>query len=172
MGVGRNLAYQKKLFIKAIGYKHHHLASGDDDLFINEVARRDNTAIQLDPATFVYSDPKQTWKAYHRQKTRHFSTGKHYRLLHRILLFLLAVSHYLHYFLGGLIIVLNISIIFALLGYTVRMIVVMGLSHLIFRRLQHKNLWPWVPALDAFLIFYYVLFAPAILMNSNTQRWN
>lgn len=173
MGVGRNMAYRKKLFLQAKGFKkHEHLASGDDDLFINEVAHKRNTSIQLDSTTFVYSEPKRTWKAYQRQKTRHFSTGKHYRLIHRILLFLLAVSHYLHYFLGGLIVILKFSIIFALLGYTVRMIVVMALSSIILKRLQHQNLWPWVPALDAFLVLYYVLFTPAILMNSNTQRWN
>ena len=82
------------------------------------------------------------------------------------------MSHYLHYVLGVLIVILNFSIIFALLGYTVRMSVVMAFSSVILKRLQHKKLWPWVPALDAFLILYYILFAPAILMNSNTQRWN
>ena len=173
MGVGRNMAYKKRLFLQAKGFKkHEHLASGDDDLFVNEVARRHNIAVQLDPATFVYSKPKPTWKAYHRQKTRHFSTGKHYKLLHRILLFTLAMSHYLHYVLGGVLFIYKFSIIFALLGYTVRMSVVMALSSVILKRLRHQNLWPWVPALDAFLVLYYVLFTPAILMNSNTQRWN
>ena len=173
MGIGRNMAYKKKLFLKAKGFKkHQHLASGDDDLFINEVAHSRNTTVQLDPTTFVYSKPKSTWAAYHRQKERHFSTGRHYQLIHRTLLFLLAMSHYLHYFLGSLIVILNFSIIFALLGYTVRMSVVMAFSSIILKRLRHQNLWPWVPALDAFLVLYYVLFTPAILMNSNTQRWN
>ncbi len=174
MGVGRNMTYCKQLFQQAKrSEKHRHLASGDDDLFVNEVATKSNTTVQLDPATFVYSKPKLTWRGYFRQKTRHLSTGKHYKLLHRILLFVLAMSHYLHYFLGALIVILNFSIIFALLGYTVRMSVVMAFSSGILKRLQQQKLWPWVPALDAFLILYYVLFTPAILMNSsNTQRWN
>ncbi|MEZ4934553.1 MAG: glycosyltransferase [Saprospiraceae bacterium] len=173
MGVGRNMAYRKRLFQQAKGLeKHQHLASGDDDLFVNEVATKNNTAIQLDPGTFVFSKPKLTWKAYYRQKTRHLSTGKHYKLPHRILLFSLAMSHYLHYVLGAVIVILNFSIIFALLGYTVRMSVVMAFSSVILKRLQNEKLWLWVPALDAFLILYYVLFTPAILMNSNTQRWN
>ena len=33
MGVGRNLAYKKKSYELAKGFKsHYHLASGDDDL--------------------------------------------------------------------------------------------------------------------------------------------
>ena len=173
MGVGRNMVYHKQLFQSANGLeKHLHVASGDDDLFVNAVATKNNTAVQLDPQAFVYSKPKRTWRNYFRQKRRHFTTGRHYKLLHRILLFALAMSHYLHYVLGALIVILNFSIIFALLGYTVRMSVVMAFSYIILKRLRQQKLWPWVPALDAFLILYYVLFAPAILMNSNTQRWN
>ena len=173
MGVGRNMAYCRRLYEEARSpQKYVHLASGDDDLFVNEMANGRNTAVQLDPRSFVYSVPKQTWGAYFRQKTRHFSTGKYYKLPHRILLFALAMSHFLHYVLGAAIIILNFSIIFALLGYTVRLSVVMAFSSVILKRLRHQNLLPWVPALDAFLILYYVLFTPAILMNSNTQRWN
>src|SRR5690606_29715318 len=74
MGVGRNMAYRKQLFHQAKELeKHRHLASGDDDLFVNEVATKKNTAIQLDPETFVYSTPKLTWRGYKRQKTRHLS---------------------------------------------------------------------------------------------------
>lgn len=39
MGVGRNLMYKKSLFEKNSGFdRHQHLTSGDDDLFVNEVA--------------------------------------------------------------------------------------------------------------------------------------
>ncbi len=173
MGVGRNMAYLKKLFRQTEGFENHRdLASGDDDLFINQVANNKNTKIQLDPRTFVFSKPKLTWKAYIRQKTRHLSTSKRYKLPHRILLFTLAMSHYLHYFLGGIFIIYKFSIIFALLGYAVRMSVVMAFSSVILKRLRHKKLWPWVPALDAFLVLYYILFTPMILMNNYTQRWN
>ena len=39
MGVGRNLAYHRDEFFKSNGFiKHMKIRSGDDDLFINEVA--------------------------------------------------------------------------------------------------------------------------------------
>jgi hypothetical protein len=41
MGVGRNLIYHKSLFAEANGFKSHEkIASGDDDLFINQVANK------------------------------------------------------------------------------------------------------------------------------------
>ncbi|MEZ4962288.1 MAG: glycosyltransferase [Saprospiraceae bacterium] len=173
MGVGRNLAYRKELFERTGGFrKHEGLASGDDDLFINEAAHKGNVGIRLNPDTFAYSAPKETWRDYYRQKTRHFSTGKYYKLHHKILLSTLAMSHGLHYLGAFILVVFKISIIFALLGYTVRMCLVMAFSSVILKRLQQQNLRPWVPALDFALVLFYSVFAPAILMNNDTQQWN
>jgi len=79
MGVGRNVAYRKELFRQAGGMERHaHLPSGDDDLFLGQVLTGRNTAVQLDPASFVYSQPEATWQDYLRQKRRHLSTSWHY----------------------------------------------------------------------------------------------
>lgn len=64
MGVGRNLIYRKSLFEKTGGFqKHAHLASGDDDLFINAVAHKSNTALILEPTAFVFSKAKAVGQA-------------------------------------------------------------------------------------------------------------
>jgi poly-beta-1,6-N-acetyl-D-glucosamine synthase len=47
MGVGRNLGYKKSLFFHNKGFaSHYHIDSGDDDLFINEVATATNTVAE------------------------------------------------------------------------------------------------------------------------------
>ena len=87
MGVGRNLAYTKNDFFKVNGFiKHMHVRSGDDDLFINQVAQAENTAICIHPESFTFSTPKQTWKTWFDQKRRHISTAQHYKPLHKVLL--------------------------------------------------------------------------------------
>ena len=87
MGVGRNLMYRKSLFLKNRGFaKHTNIVGGDDDLFMNEVATAENTAICLNPETFMYSFPKTTWQAWYRQKRRHLSVSKRYKLENKILL--------------------------------------------------------------------------------------
>ena len=79
MGVGRNLAYKKVLFENAGGFKSHlDVRSGDDDLFVNEVATSKNTVICDHPDAFTISEPKGELSSWIRQKRRHITTSKHY----------------------------------------------------------------------------------------------
>lgn len=87
MGVGRNLAYRKSLFMKNKGFASHaHILSGDDDLFINEVANGGKTAVEFSPETHTRSVPKNQFGLWTNQKKRHLSTGKYYKFLHQLLL--------------------------------------------------------------------------------------
>jgi glycosyltransferase involved in cell wall biosynthesis len=87
MGVGRNLMYRKSLFLKNRGFaRHTNIVGGDDDLFMNDVATAENTAICMNPNAFMYSVPKTTWQTWYRQKTRHLSVSKHYKLQNKTLL--------------------------------------------------------------------------------------
>lgn len=93
MGVGRNLSYRKSLFLKNKGFiVHYNVASGDDDLFINEVAHKENTRTELDAESFVYSEPKHLFGEWRRQKRRHLSTGKQYKQRFKFLLGIFALS--------------------------------------------------------------------------------
>ncbi len=87
MGVGRNMAYTKTLFNSVNGFKSHYsLPSGDDDLFIQEAAKKRNYAINLDQHSYSYSSPHSTWSGWIRQKTRHYSTSNHYSRFKKIML--------------------------------------------------------------------------------------
>lgn len=87
MGVGRNLSYQTDLFFGNKGFaSHHHIISGDDDLFVNEVANHNNTQIVLNTNAHTISKPKTTFKKWFRQKQRHFLSGSHYKFKHQVLL--------------------------------------------------------------------------------------
>ncbi len=98
MGVGRNLAYKKDLFYKAGGFtSHYKISSGDDDLFVNQMASRKNTAIEINPDSFTFSSPKNSFKAWFLQKKRHFTTGKYYKKKHKLLLGLFGLSNFLFY---------------------------------------------------------------------------
>src|SRR6202012_6029590 len=100
MGVGRNLAYTKTLFFGAKGFAAHmHVISGDDDLFVNQNATADNTAIEIHPEAFTYTTAKTTLSSWYRQKKRHMGVGKLYRNSHRSMLSVDAVSGFLFYIL-------------------------------------------------------------------------
>ena len=100
MGVGRNLAYKKELFFKSKGFaKHNHILSGDDDLFVNENATPENTAVELDPESFTFSEAKKTFSEWFTQKKRHMSTSGHYKTGYKIVLFINYSTSLLFYLL-------------------------------------------------------------------------
>lgn len=98
MGVGRNLMYSKKLFYQAGGFAaHYKVISGDDDLFVNQVATKSNTAIQLVPASFTESKPKESFKTWFFQKKRHMAAGSYYKGSHKLVLGFEALINLLFY---------------------------------------------------------------------------
>lgn len=101
MGVGRNLSYKKELFFKSKNFsRHYHIISGDDDLFINQVANSHNTAIVVQPDSFTYSIPKKTWRGWRGQKLRHLTTAPYYSSPTRTYLFLNHSLNYLSFLLA------------------------------------------------------------------------
>ncbi|MEM9884660.1 MAG: glycosyltransferase [Bacteroidota bacterium] len=170
MGVGRNLIYEKSLYYKVGGFQsHEHIASGDDDLFINAISHLDNTTIVLDQRTFVYSKPKRTWRDFFRQKQRHLSTATSYKLKHKVLLGLLSGSHFLHYFLGTFTLFQGYQSL-VVWGFLVRMSIIVIVSRFILRKLDERGLLMWIPVLDVMMVLYYIIFSSALVRKAK-NRW-
>lgn len=80
MGVGRNLAYSKRLFFQQGGFYHLMTSkAGDDDLFVNRVATAANTAVVCTPDSLTWSVPKTNLTDWFRQKRRHLSVAPKYK---------------------------------------------------------------------------------------------
>ncbi len=87
MGVGRNLSYRKSLFVRNKGFTaHYNIASGDDDLFVSQVARKNNTSVLVSAENRMLSVPKKRFSEWVSQKQRHYSTGFYYRKSIKLLL--------------------------------------------------------------------------------------
>lgn len=87
MGIGRNMAYTKEVFDNVEGFKSHYsISSGDDDLFIQDAAKKKNYTINIDPDSFCFSEAPSTWKEWMSQKSRHFTTANHYRVIKKMML--------------------------------------------------------------------------------------
>ena len=80
MGVGRNLAYSKRLFFQQGGFYHLMTSkAGDDDLFVNRVATAANTAVVCTRDSLTWSVPKTNLIDWFRQKRRHLSVAPKYK---------------------------------------------------------------------------------------------
>lgn len=171
MGVGRNLLYRKDLFYQAGGFASHlEVASGDDDLFISEVATGNNTFIVDTPDSVVYSVPKKTWSSWLLQKQRHLSTGKHYRPKIQILLGLFSITHFFHVFFLVLLLIFNFGTVFALVGIILRTLIIVLMCTAFRKKFREVNDWYWIPILDFIYPFYYMALTP-YLISTKTKSW-
>jgi glycosyltransferase involved in cell wall biosynthesis len=157
MGVGRNLAYKKKMFLDSKGFNGYiSLAGGDDDLFVNHHATAQNTSIALDRKSLVYSVPKTTRKDFMQQKLRHLAVGKYYSFKSKLLVAPFGLSWVLFWPSVSALFFLNLwqfGVGTVLLKWIVEVIVVARFS----RKAGEKfSVW-WIPILDFIFCFYYLV---------------
>lgn len=154
MGVGRNMAYKKELYTRTDGFqKHLHMASGDDDLFINEVTNKQNTAICFSKNSFTTSLPETTFKKWIKQKSRHLTTANHYKFEHQFLLGLFYLSQISFWILAISLLILKtnpiLTIVLILFRFTILYFII-GKSA---RMLNEKDLVVFAPLFEISIIF-------------------
>jgi glycosyltransferase involved in cell wall biosynthesis len=170
MGVGRNLSYKKTIFYRHKGFSaHNNVLSGDDDLFINTAATKKNTKININKEAFTLSEPVQSWGHWVKQKTRHYSTGRYYKPLHKFLLGLYSFSHFIFYPL------LAASLLFyhwqfALIVFGIRFLIQAIILYPCMKKLDEKDLYPLFLFFDIWMFFYYLVFAFAVIKKPK-QSW-
>jgi len=170
MGVGRNLGYTGELFFHSKGAKRHgHLMSGDDDLFINEVARANNTAVVAVPDSFMTTRPTDGLGTWFRRKRRHYTTAAHYRFGHQVLLILLPLARTV-FWAALLWLAIQGRWREVLVGLSVELFVFLPITIAAMRRLQAGLLsWFAIPLEWLFLILDPLLYASTILVKP--KRW-
>lgn len=85
MGIGRNMAYRKDIYVKHKGfYNQLTLSRGDDDLFINEIADKGNTKVCVDSNSIVRMPLPKYRKTWKDDKIGYEVTGNHYKGMSRI----------------------------------------------------------------------------------------
>ncbi|RXJ46136.1 glycosyltransferase [Gelidibacter gilvus] len=171
MGVGRNLAYTKDLFFEARGFMDHmHIKSGDDDLFVNQIATAKNTVICLSKNSFTESISKKSYSDWVIQKRRHISTANHYKTKHKAMLSLFHVSQFLFFALSIALIstLFNWEIVAGLIG--LRYLALFITLTLAAKKLEEKDLIPFFPILEIFLIVtQFSIFIKNLISKPN--RW-
>jgi len=169
MGVGRNLAYKKKIFEKIDGFDaHQHIASGDDDLLIAQAATPFNTKLCLNQQAWCYSEAKPTWKAYIQQKRRHVSTANEYKLSIKLLLALYAAAHIFIYSTFLFCFFEPLPVIFVL--FIVRLIVLYGIYNKLHKQFFETDDWLKTMLFDLIFIAYYFISYIGLYKNRD-NKW-
>lgn len=167
MGVGRNLAYKKSIFFANKGFASHiHLPSGDDDLFIQEVANKQNVAIEVSLDSHTISESKESWKAWIFQRRRHITTSKKYKFKHKLLLGFWPFSQFL-FWVSFVILAFFDSALFVVLPlFFFRILTYYFLYYSLMRRLKSSDLLILFPLFELLHIFIQVIF---VLLNTKNK---
>jgi len=155
MGVGRNLAYRKSLFLNNKGFNGYmHVVGGDDDLFVNKHANKSNISLATGADTIVYSHPKETWKSYLKQKLRHLSVGKHYKVTDKIILGIFSLSYILSWLLLPILLFYN-ELYIVISSFLIRSLLLYLTFILSTKKLNVTfNVWGLI-FLELIYVFYY-----------------
>ena len=162
MGVGRNLAYTRRVSRHFTESMDHSIVSGDDDLFVQDVAGKYGVSFSLDPDTFVLTRGPGSWREWLNQKSRHVSSSFKYQMIVQVGLGSFAVSQILWPFVlsGG-------NAILIVLG---RWLILYILMVPVMKRMNEQDLLRWLPILDVAIIIYYLLVLP-LTMIRNKKKW-
>ncbi|MEZ5199377.1 MAG: glycosyltransferase [Bacteroidales bacterium] len=171
MGVGRNLAYKRSLFIQNKGFiSHYNVSSGDDDLFINKVANRKNTQIEINPASFTTSPGKRRFRDWWIQKRRHLSTGKYYKAKHKLLLGTYSLSLIVLFLSLIVLLILKYDYVPVLILFALRLLSQLLIMKKSTDRLQERKLLLISPLIEIYLLgMFPVMVIANLLFKQN--RW-
>jgi cellulose synthase/poly-beta-1,6-N-acetylglucosamine synthase-like glycosyltransferase len=141
MGVGRNFAYRRTLFYSGKGFsRHFHLASGDDDLFVNEHASKTNTAVEFSHESHTRTAPRESFDKWFFQKKRHLSTSHLYKPVHKFLLSLEPFSRLIFYAAWIVLLFSPAFSFLALLLFAIRLVIQVFVIKKTMNQFNEKNL--------------------------------
>ena len=167
MGVGRNLAYKKSIFFNNKGFASHILLpSGDDDLFIQEVATRKNIAIEFAEESHTISEIKKSWKEWIFQRRRHITTSERYLFKFKILLGLWPLSQFLFWLSFAFLLFFENTLFVVLPFFIFRTLMLYIVYYSPMKKLRASDLFVWIPLLEILHICIQGIF---VLLNSKKK---
>ncbi|MFP4526137.1 MAG: glycosyltransferase, partial [Bacteroidales bacterium] len=174
MGVGRNLAYRKSLFFANKGFAgHYHVESGDDDIFINQTANKNNTKTELSPNAIIRSEPEKNWNDWLKQKRRHLTTAGFYKGTTKFRLGLEIFSRVLFYVFFVLSLILFTKFHPYIIGlFLVRHLIQLIIYQKITKRLNEKYLLIVTLFYDIWLPFFNFMGIILNKISTRNNKWN
>lgn len=172
MGVGRNLMYRKSLFINKKGFNPYlGVTGGDDDLFVNQHARKRNTLVTIGEDALVYSQPKTSWKSLFRQKVRHLSVGKYYKAADKIILGIFSLTQILFWLILTILFSLRIELYIVAGCFLIRTLMIYLTFNIGRRKLGVRFNLAGLVFLDMVFVIYYI-FTGATALFTKRVRWS
>ena len=172
MGVGRNMAYKKSLFFENNGFgKHIQIPSGDDDLFIQDVANNKNVSVELSKESHTISKVIESWKSWIYQKRRHTTTAPLYKTKFKILLAIYPLSLALYWSTFILLIILKANLFILIILLAVKLVYTYTVNFKLMKKMKIFDLY-WIHPI--YEIFHIIIQGFFVLLNlfNQPKEWS
>lgn len=164
-GIGKNLSYRKSLFYRHKGFSSHYVINaGDDELFVNKAATRNNISVKISQDSIVKSTkPLSFFNWLQHEKTR-LSIRRFFKFKHRMLISLFSTSTFLFYVVFAWLLLLQIQWPVVIAIFLFRLINQLVIFGLIQKKLSEKKLLLFTPVFELiislidFFIWFKLLF--------------
>ena len=135
MGIGRNMAFRKNLFFDNKGFSSVlNMEDGEDNIFVNRIATKENTAVVLSKESMVVSSAVNSISSWRNIKTRYLTTRRYYSGNRTKILSFEIFSRYAFYALfaalctigmrSSLYLILFFAILLILIRYSIQLMVI------------------------------------------------
>lgn len=172
MGVGRNMAFKKEVFVRYNHFdEHYDIPSGDDDIFVNNAVRSGvKHTVSFSKDSFMYAEPVKGFGAYWKQKTRHLRAGGKYNSLDLLLLSYLFFVPLFYYSLFISNIILNISLFKLFMVFVIKETVMFAIFNSV-NKFNWKNTNWNLSTIYRILSLIIQIFALAKNLVSPSKKW-
>lgn len=168
MAVGRNWLFSKAAYQQVGGYAGHaDIASGDDDLLLQDLATVGTIGWTTATASHVESSAAATWTSWLRQKSRHLSTASNYTQRSQRDLVIFGVSHIMGVIAGFA------SFFFVAWPVVLTVLIVkwslqMAITYPWYLRLGKLGYWRLLPIMEVCLAAFYLIVSPYLWWRKTT----
>ncbi|GAA3928682.1 glycosyltransferase [Hymenobacter algoricola] len=172
MGVGRNLAYTQHCFRTTKGFASHiRSLGGDDDLLVQDAVQHGQRAtVVAEPAAHTLTEAAPTWRAWWRQKRRHLSAGRGYRLADRLRIGNFIGANLLFYITAVALLFSRADWVPLAVLWGARTAAICITYAKLGRRLDDPLPAVWLPLLDVVYFFHYLALGISLFLYRNL-RW-
>jgi poly-beta-1,6-N-acetyl-D-glucosamine synthase len=152
-GIGSNLSYRKSLFYRHKGFSSHYVINaGDDELFVNKTATRNNVRVQLSKDSLVKSTKPLSPLHWLKNEKIRLSIRSYFKLGHRALISIFSTSTFLFYLIFVLLLLLKIQWPVVVGIFAVRLITQLVIFGMAQKKLSEKKLLLLSPFFEVILV--------------------
>ena len=172
MGVGRNIAYEKQLFNDSSQFKSNlTVASGDDELFLVEMANPNNTTICFSPESHTLSIPSASYKEWKSQKSRHLTSSVFYPLFVKGWLFFEFLTRQILWLFTFCSIIFSIFVPISVVLFALHILIKLFVLNISGKKLAEKQLFWAILLFDWFIPVWMGVLWISNLLRPKKNRW-